>query len=272
MTLLVAWLAVDTHGPSTVYIAADSRLSWSGLAHYDHGRKVFACKNSADVLGYCGDVLFPSMALAQIVEMIDAGLLFEPTSSPEERSKCIVQKLRHQFSSYPSDVAGISADSLEVIHASREYEGKVFECRLLRWSRETGWSLSKVSLPTHSEVLFARGSGAKDFNQRLEKYDKGPNAKTSRSAFHCFCDSLQNSGVASVGGAPQLVGILRKPKSTGIDYGVINSGRRYFLGSRIDELKNFDRIEWRNDLFELCDGKTKTRIPDAQRQPNPHMQ
>lgn len=272
MTLLVSWIAVDTHGPSSIYICADSRLAWSGLGHYDHGRKVFACRHSADIFGYCGDVLFPSMALGQIVEMADTGLLFEPDASPNERSKRVIQKLRYQFSSYPSHVAGITASALEVIHASRDHEGRGFECRLLRWTKPGGWSVDEVKLPNHSDVLFVRGSGASDFKKRFQEYRSGPNARTSRSAFHCFCDSLQNSGVSSVGGAPQLAGIIRKPRSTGIQYGVIASGRRFLLGSRVDELSNFDRMEWRNELFEVCDGRTGNRNPISQPQPNPHLQ
>jgi hypothetical protein len=54
-------------------------------------------------------------------------------------------------------------------------------------------------------------------------------------------------------------------------FGIIASDHRYLLGSRVDELSNFDRIEWRNELFEICDGETRKRKPDAQPQPNPHL-
>ena len=272
MTLLVSWIGVDTHGPASIYIASDSRVSWTALAHYDHGRKVFACRHSADIFGYCGDVLFPSMVLAQIVEMADAGLLFAEDASPGIRSKAVTQKLIYQFASYPHDVAGITVDSLEVIHAARDKMKEGFECSLLTWTRAKSWSRSAVTLPSHSDVLFARGSGAPDFRRRYATYKEGPNARTSRSVFHCFCDSLQNSSNAGVGGAPQLAGLIRKPGSSGMHFGIIASGRRYLLGSRVDELSNFDRMEWRNELFEVCDGQTCRRKVDAQRQPNPHVQ
>ena len=272
MTLLVSWIGVDTHGPASIYIASDSRVSWTALAHYDHGRKVFACRHSADIFGYCGDVLFPSMVLTQIVEMADTGLLFAEDASPKIRSKAIIQKLIYQFASYPHDVEGITADSLEIIHAARDKMKGGFECSLLTWTRANNWSRSTVTLPSHSDVLFVRGSGGADFGQRYAKYKEGPNARTSRSVFHCFCDSLQNSSNTNVGGAPQLVGLIRKPRSSGMHFGIIASGRRYLLGSRIDELSNFDRIEWRNELFEVCDGQTCKRKLDAQCQPNPHVQ
>ena len=129
----------------------------------------------------------------------------------------------------------------------------------------------EVKLPSHSGILFVRGYGARDFTSRFHAYKDGPTAGTSRSVFHCFCDSLRNSGITSVGGAPQLAGLIRKPGSTGKYFGIIASGHRYLLGSRIDELSNFDRIEWRNELFEICDGDTCKRKADAQRQPDPHV-
>lgn len=42
MTMLVSWIGVDTHGPSSVYIAADSRISWTQEHKFDFGKKVFA--------------------------------------------------------------------------------------------------------------------------------------------------------------------------------------------------------------------------------------
>ena len=273
MTLLVSWVGVDTHGPASVYIAADSRVTWGACAHYDHGRKVFACRNSADIFGYCGDVLFPSMVLAQIVETADAGLLFEPDSPPSRRAEVVTAKLIEQFSAYPHDVDGIvSGSTIQVIHAARSEKKPSFECSLLTWTKANSWNKNIVNLPKHSDVLFSRGSGATNFQQRYKKYQKGPNADTSRNVFHCFCDSLMNSGVPSVGGAPQLAGLIRKSESVGRHFGIITGGHRYLLGTRVNELSNFDRIEWRNEKFEVCDGKTLERKPNSQPQPNPYMQ
>jgi hypothetical protein len=271
MTLLVSWVGIDTHGPASIYIAADSRVTWGASRRYDHGRKVFACRNSADIFGYCGDVLFPSMVLAQIVDIADAGLLFDPDAPPSERSRAVTQKLCYQFATYPHDVSEITVDSLEVLHAARHNTEKVFECHLLTWKRADGWKKHAVDLPKHSDVLFARGSGAKDFQQRYLEYKRGPNADTSRGVFHCFSDSLLNSGIHSVGGAPQLAGLIRKPESVGKYYGIIASDHRYLLGARVDELSGFDRVEWRNELFEVCDGGTRKRRPNAQAQPNPRV-
>jgi hypothetical protein len=211
------------------------------------------------------------MVLAQIVDTADAGLLFDPDATPSIRAQAVTQKLICQFATYPHDVDGIVADSLEILHAARPKVGGTFECSLLTWTRAYGWKRTAVGLPAHSDILFARGSGAADFLRRYGEYKQGLNANTSRSVFHCFCDSLLNSGIPTVGGAPQLAGLIRKPKSAGMHFGIIASDHRYLLGSRVDELSNFDRIEWRNELFEICDGETRKRKPDAQPQPNPHL-
>jgi hypothetical protein len=60
MTIILGWLAVDSHSPSSAYIASDSRFTWGHVANYSYGRKLFAFKDYPDILGYCGDVLFPT--------------------------------------------------------------------------------------------------------------------------------------------------------------------------------------------------------------------
>ena len=275
MTLLVSWVGVDTHGTASAYIAADSRVSWSRRGNrsdidvFDHGRKVFAFRHSPDILGYCGDVLFPTMVISQIAEMADRGLLFSPQSSCKERYESIKQKLVHQFHKYPRMVEGITADILQVIHISRDSTNNLkFECRLIEWTRAKGWAGKDMTMPQESDILFILGSGSKEFISNFDRYRKGPDCGTSRSVFHCFCDTLSNIKDEKCGGAPQLVGIYRKPDSSAMTYGVIKEKQRYFLGARIDNNVDFTRVEWRNDLFELCDGKSMKRLEQAQSQPD----
>jgi len=269
MTLLVSWIGVDTHGTASAYIAADSRVSWGNVANFDYGRKVFALQRSPDILGYCGDVLFPTMALSQISEMADRGLLFPQKPSCKERFELIKEKLVHQFHKYPKMVKGIVADVFQVIHISRDLNDNMkFECRLIEWSRSKGWSGKEIAMPSYSGILFVLGSGAKEFNDNIRRYNDGADRGTSRSVFHCFCDTLFNIKDAGCGGAPQLVGIYRKPNSTAITFGIIKDKVRYFLGTQIDNNLNFDCIEWRNDFFEICDGRTMKRLKEAQSQPD----
>lgn len=270
MTLLVAWAAVDTHGMSAMYIASDSRISWGATAHFDSGRKVFAFRNHPDILGYCGDVLFPSLALSQIVELGDAGLLFSAGASAEQKFQAIVDKLNDLAREYPVLHSSLAKNSLSVLHGSRESgSGKNFSCRSISWHRDRGWWGEAVPMPRRSDVLFALGSGARSFSDNLERYKVGPTSGTSRAVFHCICDTLAAVAEPTIGGPPQLVGIIRKPNSFASSYGVIHKGQRTFLGAHIDNLQNFDAILWRNENFELCDGNTRRRRANAQPQPDP---
>lgn len=270
MTLLVAWAGIDTHGPSSIYIASDSRISWGKTARFDCGRKVFSFSRWPDVLGYCGDVLFPSIALNQIVELADAGLLFAPGFSCKQKFQAIVDKLNDLFNQYPQLHSGISENSLSIIHASREStDNKKFSCYSISWTSKRGWHGDESKLPISSDVLFALATGAQEFSDNFLRYKIGTNRETSRAVFQCFCDTLTRISDPLVGGAPQLVGIYRKPASPGFTAGIIYIGKRYFLGAHIDNGRNFDTVEWRNANFERCDGRTMAKLSDAQTQPDP---
>jgi len=269
MSLVVAWLGVDTHGPSSAYIAADSRISWNNNIHYDYGRKVFAFNNSPDILGYCGDVIFPSIVLSQIIEMADCGLLFDAKNTSTEKVEIILKILEQSLIKYPTEYNSTMGSTFQVIYISRDQkDNKIFHCHLFQWKRELGWCVTPISLPSKSGILLVLGSGKKEFDDKYMCYQVEGNANTSRNVFHCFCDTLFNVRNPYVGGAPQLVGLIRKPESVAKKYGIIVDNNRYFFGAQIDIMSNYDKIEWRNDLFELCDGNTMTKKPIAQSQPN----
>ncbi len=270
MTLLVAWAGIDTHGPSSIYITSDSRISWGTAATFDYGRKVFAFARSPDVLGYCGDVLFPSIAINQIVDLADAGLLFAPSFSCKQKFQAIVDKLNDLFRQYPTLHSGLTDNSLSIIHASRDpADNKKFFCHTISWTAKRGWYGEEIDLPEASKVLFALGTGAREFTENYDRYEAGTNRGTSRAVFHCFCDTLAQTSDPLVGGAPQLVGIYRKPHSVAFTVGVVYGGKRSFLGAHIDNLRNLDTVEWRNANFERCDSRTMARLPNAQPQPDP---
>lgn len=268
MTLLIAWTGVDSRGPSSVYLASDSRISWKAGSAFDYGRKVFAFNKWPDVLGYCGDVLFPSIALNQIVDLADAGLLFTAEFSCKQKFQAIVDKLNDLFRQYPQLHSGIKENSLSIVHASRDPKNNSFFCQTISWTPKKGWFGAKVEFPSSSAILFSLGTGAGEFAANFARYNAGATKETSRAVFHCFCDALANTSVVSVGGAPQLVGIFRKPASVAITFGVIYKLKRSYLGANVDNLRNFDTIQWRNANFELCDGRTMAKLPNAQAQPD----
>jgi hypothetical protein len=270
MTLLVCWAGIDPHGTSSMYIASDSRISWNGSTYFDAGRKVFAFTRWPDILGYCGDVLFPSIALNQIVDLADAGLLFEPDHSPKMKFQAIVKKLNNLSSEYPALTAGLAANKLTIVHGSRDpKDNKKFFCHSISWTAEGRWSGEEKRMPETSDVLFSLGTGSADFNANYSRYERGPTRRTSRAVFHCFCDSLENPSDPTVGGPPQLVCLIRKPESAASTIGVIYKGKRTFLGVHVDNLRGFENVLWRNAEFELCDGRSMRRLPNAQPQPDP---
>jgi hypothetical protein len=64
VTSLAAWPGIDSRGLSTLYIVADSRISWPGSSDlWEFGAKVFASSHTPDIFGFYGDVLVPSMVL-----------------------------------------------------------------------------------------------------------------------------------------------------------------------------------------------------------------
>ena len=274
MTLLVGWLAVDQRSAASAYILSDSRYTWSSAISYDYGRKVFACKNSPDIMAYCGDVLFPSTAIARMVAIIEQGLLFGNESTSEHRSHAIFNHLSQLSSSYPSMKA---VGGIDIYHISRDLDGS-FHTFYYHTQNNHDWMRDEIDNHTDkSKVIFIVGAGANDFKNSYSIYnaDNSPNANTSRNIFHCFCDCLLNNRLSNCGGAPQLVGLYRVAKSApkyisnGIEIGIIVNHNRCFLGAELEYLDDYDIIRWYNELFEICDGNSMLRKITAMRQPNP---
>lgn len=263
MTLLLSWIGKDSRKTSSVYIASDSRFSWGKTKKYDYGRKVFALQNSPDILGYCGDVLYPTMILNQIIEMDKDGILFPNESTNRERVDILFHEIIKRFDAYPSDAAMNS--SLEIIHISRQKETD-FICFVYKWTRNEGWTKSEQPIPETSDKVIILGSGKNEFFERYLDYYKGNNGKTSRALFQCLCHTLLKMQDLQCGGSPQLVGLYNR--FNGKNFGVVYDNKRYFLGRELEDGENLNKIEWRNELFERYDGSLKKILDGAQRQPD----
>ena len=282
MTMLVSWIGVDQRGASSAYIMSESRFSWglNGkiLSRFDYGRKVFASRLYPEIMGYSGDVLFPTVVLSQIIEMIDMGLLFDEETSCEEKSNCVFNILCDELAYYPTNQIGGS--TIEILHISRdtgkicardEYHYLGFYAYKYIWHRESGWTKENITIPSHSGVLSVMGSGKKAFEENyVMRYntEKSNNSNTSRNIYHCFIDTLNAVTNGTCGGAPQLVGIYRKPGTAAENFGLVYNNKRYILGVELGEDVDYNSIEWRNELFELTDGNTKKILFGAIRQPD----
>lgn len=269
--MLASWIGVDPHGLTSAYIISDSRFSWqinNSYKTFDYGRKVFASGLYPEIFGYAGDVLFPSIVLSRIVDMIDAEVLFNKGISCEEKSKRVFEVLNRELQEYPEECI---AETIQIVHISREtmvngYPN--FAVYSYFWRKTKGWVRKEEKIPNESGLLLVLGSGKNDFDEKYKIYNNGYNSNTSRNVFHCFINALASTNDVQCGGAPQLVGVYRKPNSYGMNFGLIYNNKRYFLGSEILKIDDYEKIPWRNDLFEISDGENKIIMYGAQRQPD----
>lgn len=264
MTTLVAWCGVDSRGPASIYLASESRISWGKAIYWDYGRKVFASSTTPDIFAYAGDVLFPSLVLGQIIELIEKGLCFDPVDTAEIKKQKIFQILKDAFINYPKS----EQRNFTIVYCTRENLGmdSVFWAFTIIWDCKKGWAEDSKEMPQKSDVIARFGSGGKFLDKWQTVWNMTTEKGTSRIVFSAFCKALYKSEDPHSGGSPQLVGLYRK--GNGKTFGIIYKGKRYLLGSPIItepvNLKNPD-IEWRNDLFENCSGYTKKRLLEEQK-------
>jgi hypothetical protein len=274
MTSLVVWLGVDSRGPASIYIASDSRITWgSSSIKWDHSQKVFSSQKYPDIIGYCGDVLFPSQLLAQIIRLIDAGMLFENSDIPIIKFNKITKVIQEAFEAYPKS----ERRNFAIIYCTREYEGmaSIFHAFLLDWKLKNGWHTDLIALPKtedgqkyKSGIVRPFGSGAKSIKKWYDRWNKIKSEKdTSRTVFNAFCDSLFSKEDEFSGGAPQLVALYRI--DCGKYIGTVYQRNRYLFGLPILDSGQLNNIEWRNNVFERCDGITMEKLNNAQSHKRP---
>jgi hypothetical protein len=277
MTALVCWIGVDSRGPSSVYIATESAISWttkvnanSPDAVWSSGQKVFACKTQPDLFGFFGHVGFPTMVISQLVDLIDRGVLFEKDAPSELRTQRVISVLKWSQLKHPEWCGPFRLLSdFWIIHVMREGEG--MKCRFRIWEHAwkvgQGWSSVEKSVPTVSGVIISGGSGAAPFSVRDKTWKDSDIGRTSRGVFSAFADSLKAGDDPFCGGAPQLGGLYRI--GTSHQFGIIYDGKRYFSGIEVSADWATGAVDWFNERFERCDPETLQIKTGAQPQPRP---
>ncbi|WP_437757885.1 hypothetical protein [Sorangium sp. So ce1389] len=266
MTTLVSWLGVDQRGPTSLYLASDSRFTWESGETWDYGRKLFASRSRPVILGYCGDVLFASQTIAQALDLIDLGLLVVDTLTHVEHGLAsLTDFLQSALTSYPKS----QQRPFSVICACRSGSGMTsnFGVSEVSWSADRGWLTCPHTLPAQSAVVVARGSGNATFGGADKQWRKSDIGGTSRAVYSAFCDHVASGTDAKTGGAPQLVGIYRV--GAAITFGVIYAKQRWLSGAPVATCDPRATLEWRDDLFQRCDGHTLGPLPQAQRHARP---
>ncbi len=262
MTLIAGWIACDQRGPCSAYIASDSRIS-NGINHYDNSQKVFALKNTPDILGYCGEVLFTNQAIARLVSTCDEGKILSPDMECEERGNLLFRELSAAHNNYTLNNAEIS------IYYIGRNKDKVFQAYKYQWEKYLGWKIIDIDTKMNkSRLIFCDGSGKNEFNSKYIKlFRNGNNESTSRNYFHCFCDTLNDIKDQYCGGVVQLAGLYNGEKFNGMYHGIILNSHRYYKGSEVLSDIGFDKIRWYNYNFEICNYKTLKIEEGAMRQP-----
>jgi hypothetical protein len=249
MTLLVAWSTQLAETPNAAYLASDSRITWGAPRHrWDAGRKLFACRTSADIFGYSGDVVFASQVLGQIVDLVDNGLLFNPGARLERRHSAVVAAIkashlrRHQAPD----------QDFQIVHIGRR--GSRMTSRFEAWvtsfrARGRSWADEPLVLEAGQPRTF--GSGAAAFLDRLRMRPTPPKEDMDRAIFSAVCECVESEADRRSGGVPQLAGLYRV--EPGRPIGVVIDGRRFLHGLPADVVHS-GGLQWRDQGFRAVHG------------------
>ena len=271
MTSLAVAVSVDSRGPSGLYIITDSRITWGGKPEekrWDVGQKAFASRVSPDVFGFCGDAFFPPTVLRQIIDLIDAELLFYCSDTAKQRH----DKAMDIFEDSIQKVIGVTITNFSIFHGSRDQEfmKSKFRMWVTRYDSQTK-NLTSEKLCINdgtSHFVILDGSGSTEVQYFKKEWDKTPVEGTSRGMIWSFCRALNSGRDAYSGGPPQLVGIWRKGAAQ--QFGFIWNGRRYFGGVEVPSDAVFEQVKWFNQKFERYDGRRIRRLAGARPHPQPN--
>ncbi len=256
--------AADQRGHASLYFLTDSRISWQGRnGTWDFGRKTFFSRTTPDIFAFCGDALFPSMVLPQIVGLVEAGLAFRPGASFHQRFDKVRAHVTEAFTSYP-----LRQVDLTIVHGGRDGDGmdSSFWIGVMNWSHSANRWLAPVIArpPQGSGIGFTAGSGTSAIRRAVNRWNKAGDPSTSRRAFVSFLDSLKSRADPLTGGPPQMVGLYRI--DGGRQFGILWNYKGYVGGLVVgQQTAESLAIEWRNELFERVSVVTRKRVPGAQR-------
>ena len=225
-----------------------------------------------EIFGYCGDVTFPIQVLGQIIEQIDSGLLFTENEEYNKKLNKVYEAIKDSFLALPRE----QQRSFEILYVSRlsSRMSAKFMITKIYLDNNKNIEIENIDTPKKSDLIIGSGSGQTamkhSYNKWVDSISKDPNerSRTSRNMFSAFCDSLMKKVDPLSGGSPQLVGLYRVGAAK--TFGIIYNDKRYFNGQEVKNNTNLSKIEWRNVLFERCDGSTMALLKGAQAQPRPN--
>ena len=269
MTSLIAWVAADQRGPSSLNLATDSRITWASdssgrTMRWDQTQKVFASVLAPVVVGYVGDVEFPALALPHLLTRLDRCV------SPAHGAPAtyVVDGVRRLARDYPN----LGSFTIYIGYREGGFMKSTFGLTRLSHrpraaSRGPRWTHDAFEIPQTSRAIVIDGSGRAAVKEAVDSWCLESEASVSRAISSGFIDALLEGKDPKSGGAPQWGALYRK--GNGRLLGVVHKGRRYFAGGELVGGEELGDVEWRNALSERTDGATKRRLPGAQPQPRP---
>jgi hypothetical protein len=265
MTTLIAWVSYPISRPNirAIYLASDSRITWgSANRRWDAGRKLFTSDRSAHAFGYCGDVVFPSLVLAQVISAIDQKQLFEEDVPPDDQHKAIVSVIKSSFERRHN----APDQGFTIVHAYRERSGDAACFRVWRTDYDHNqkvWGDALLTFPRDTATIVELGSGASATRQHGRRWKASDVGGTSRSVFSAFCDALGSKTDPLSGGAPQLAALYTSGPARPL--GVFYQGHRFLHGLPLAIHAPSSKLEWRDGLFQRVDGEDGSQLPGARR-------
>lgn len=269
MTSFIAWLGSDSRGPTSLYFASDSRISWGNDPKtWDTGRKLFATQTTPEIFGFTGSVLLPQAILTRTCDFIDRGFRSrENSNSPESRAEWLAAMVVSEVKAHPQK----RLDDFSIFYGLRSGEGMPdrshFNLFHIHWSsREEAISTISVEIPLVSSILKLHGSGTSSLKKWAISWKESDQGNTSRTMFSAFCDSMSSGEDKLTGGEPQLVGLYRNGNAR--VFGVVTKNGPSMEGSLNPPIAIDADIEWRDALFQRVN-RAGTPLKSAQRHGRP---
>jgi hypothetical protein len=271
MTTLVSWVSYmpgpKGTAPNALYLVSDSRITWGSSArHWDAGRKVFTCRIEPHMFGYCGDVVFPSLVLAQIISAIDNGLLFADDADAEQKHTIVFESIQRSFRRRHDT----PDQNFWILHALRTGDGpgRIYSVWQIFYNAKTRtWDTVSLPIPPKTAIVAILGTGTASVKKHVSLWTRSDVGGRSSAIFSAFCDALFSKEDLHSGGAPQIAAL--HPGSHAQIIGFIQDDIHYLHGLEMIPGKMLHRIKWRDRHFQNINPSTRRRGANDRRLKRP---
>ena len=265
MTLIVSWVAMDDKkgGKKTasLYLASDSRISWSDGNKEDNKQKIFISRKQPEMFALCGDYTHGSKILKDLIEKIDNDCICMKDRPINDK----VFELENYFNNN-KDRKKLICESIFLYGTKVGKDFFLYKFII----NHNNVKAENVSLGNKSQIRSPDGSGRNEFKDNWLNFYENAQAfnedDTSRGSFRCIYEAIDNATDPYVGGKMQAAVLYRGydvPHPIGIYYG----DNCYVFGDKLAPSDFSDDIDYRNCNFEIVDPKTGKIADGAQRQP-----